>query len=284
MTEVLEVIDLHKHYPLPQHRWKLLLDPKFLLGRYKKTQEIEPFRAVNGVSFSIQQGECVGLVGESGSGKSTLARMIARLLDVTSGQIRFQNTDISLIPSLRFGQWPQRQGIQMVFQDPHDSLNPARTAFACIAEPLYCLAKVSDQHALKQKVAQLADQVGLPQELLSRYPHQLSGGQKARVGIARAIALNPKLILLDEPTTALDVSVQSLILKLLAQLQQQLGLSYLFVTHDLNVVRLLSQRILVMKQGQIIEEGSCESIFKNPQHEYTQALLKAIPRGFASTQ
>jgi ABC-type glutathione transport system ATPase component len=234
-------------------------------------------RAVDGVSFDILPGECVGLVGESGSGKSTLVRVLTRLLDPTSGTIRFNGQDIGAIPARRFARTPERARLQMVFQDPTDSLNPRFTAFAAIAEPLRCLGQIRQRVQMRQRVQALAELVGLPLELLDRFPHQLSGGQKARVGIARAIALQPALLVLDEPTSALDVSVQAVILRLLATLQQRLGMSYLFISHDLNVVRLLSDRVLVMYRGAIVESGPAEAVFTTPEHTYTRALLAALP-------
>jgi oligopeptide/dipeptide ABC transporter ATP-binding protein len=233
--------------------------------------------AVDQVSFEIQSGESLGLVGESGCGKSTLIRLITRLLDVTSGEIRFEDTILSTVAVRQFPQSPYRAGIQLVFQDPTDSLNPRFTAYDTITEPIRRLSNLKDKARLQERAAELAELVGLPQELLSRFPHQLSGGQKARVGIARAIALNPKLLVLDEPTSALDVSVQAVILHLLADLKARLGMSYLFVSHDLNVVRLLCDRILVMYLGKIIEAGPVEQVFNHPRHPYTEALISAIP-------
>lgn len=233
--------------------------------------------AVDGVSFAIDQGESVGLVGESGCGKSTLIRLITRLLDPTDGQIWFDSELISPVSARHFAQHPARSQLQMVFQDPTDSLNPRYTAFDTLTEPLKQLGHMRDRQLLRQRASELADLVGLPHELLPRFPHQLSGGQKARVGIARAIALNPKLLILDEPTSALDVSVQAIILHLLADLKQRLGMSYLFVSHDLNVVRLLCDRVMVMYLGKIVEVGTATEIFTQPRHPYTQALIDAIP-------
>lgn len=233
--------------------------------------------AVDQVSFDIHPGESVGLVGESGCGKSTLIRLLTRLLDPTAGEIWFDDKLISTITARQFANSSNRSSIQLVFQDPTDSLNPRFTAYDTITEPIRRLAGVRDKVQLQQRAAELAELVGLAQELLSRFPHQLSGGQKARVGIARAIALNPKLLVLDEPTSALDVSVQAIILHLLADLKARLGMSYLFISHDLNVVRLLCDRILVMYLGQIVEVGTVSEIFERPRHPYTQALLSAIP-------
>lgn len=233
--------------------------------------------AVDHVSFEIQPGESVGLVGESGCGKSTLIRLITRLLDVTAGEIRFEEAVLSTVPARQFPKNVYRSAIQLVFQDPTDSLNPRFTAHDTITEPIKRLTGLRDKHKLQHRAAELADWVGLPQALLNRFPHQLSGGQKARVGIARAIALNPKLLVLDEPTSALDVSVQAVILHLLADLKDRLGMSYLFVSHDLNVVRLLCDRILVMYLGKIIEAGPVAQVFNQPRHPYTEALVSAIP-------
>jgi oligopeptide/dipeptide ABC transporter ATP-binding protein len=225
-----------------------------------------------------RRGETVGLVGESGCGKSTVVRLIARLIDVSDGSIRFDGEEIGGVPARHFSRAPQRAQIQMVFQDATDSLNPRFTAFRAIADPLLRLRRASSTAALRARVEEVARLTGLPPELLGRFPHQLSGGQKARVGIARAIAVEPRLLLLDEPTSALDVSVQVVILRLLRDLKRQLGLSYLFVSHDLNVVRLLCSHILVMYLGRIVESGPAEQVFAAPAHPYTQALLSAVPK------
>jgi len=233
--------------------------------------------AVDGVSFDVKPAECVGLVGESGCGKSTLVRLVTRLLDPTEGRIWFDGQYLEEVPAARFAHRPERARIQMVFQDPTDSLNPRFTAFHTIADPLRRLGRVAGRAALAERVGELADLVGLPRELLGRFPHQLSGGQKQRVGIARAVALEPKLLILDEPTSALDVSVQAVILKLLDDLRRRLGMSYLFVSHDLNVVRLLADRVLVMYLGRIVESGPAHDVFERPVHPYTRALLSAAP-------
>ncbi|WP_038937492.1 dipeptide ABC transporter ATP-binding protein, partial [Bradyrhizobium japonicum] len=226
-----------------------------LFGR-KPPVEPDVFRAVDGISLSIGHGESVGLVGESGCGKSTTSMMVMRLLDQTSGLIRFDGEDIGAIAPASFARLPQRSRIQMVFQDPTDSLNPRFTAARAIADPIMQLGDIRGRDALRARCEELATMVGLPHNLLDRFPHQLSGGQKARVGIARAIALHPKLVILDEPTAALDVSVQAVVLNLLQDLKARLGMSYLFVSHDLNVVRLLCDRVIVMRTGRIVEEGS----------------------------
>lgn len=233
--------------------------------------------AVDDVSFTIGEGQSVGLVGESGCGKSTLVRLITRMLDADSGDLIFNGRNIGFIPSRHFAQSAFRAKIQMVFQDPTDSLNPRHTAFDTIAEPLRLLGGLTNHQALQLKVEQAAQQTGFALELLSRYPHQLSGGQKARVGIARAIVLRPRLLVLDEPTAALDVSVQVTILQLLAELRASLGMSYLFVSHDLNVVRMLCERVMVMYLGRIVEQGPTEEIFRAPAHPYTAALIQSIP-------
>jgi len=234
------------------------------------------FRAVDGISFTVGRGESVGLVGESGCGKSTTSMMVMRLIDKTSGTIVFDGEDIGEIPARKFATLPLRKRIQMVFQDPTDSLNPRFTAARAIADPILRLGN-GERAFVRERCEELARQVGLPVELLDRFPHQLSGGQKARVGIARAIALKPDLIILDEPTAALDVSVQALVLNLLQDLKDSLGMSYLFVSHDLNVVSLLCDRVIVMQTGQIVEQGPTEKVLVAPQAAYTRDLLAAIP-------
>lgn len=232
--------------------------------------------AVDDVSLTIAPGESLGLVGESGCGKSTLVRLLARLLDPSEGRIVFDGQDLAGIPATAFARRPERARIQMVFQDPTDSLNPRFTARDTIAEPLKLLARLTGA-AVEARVQEVAQQVGLPMELLSRFPHQLSGGQKARVGIARALAVQPQLLILDEPTAALDVSVQAVVLQLLDRLRRELGLAVLFVSHDLNVVRLLTDRVAVMYLGKLVEVGPSEAVFRAPRHPYTQALVSAIP-------
>jgi peptide/nickel transport system ATP-binding protein len=239
--------------------------------------EPEVFRAVDGISFTVNRGESVGLVGESGCGKSTTSTMVMRLIDKTDGAIMFDGEDIGEIPAKQFAKLPMRRRIQMVFQDPTDSLNPRFTAARAIADPILRLSDIRGRDAIRARCEELARQVGLPVELLDRFPHQLSGGQKARVGIARAIALKPDLIILDEPTAALDVSVQAVVLNLLQDLKETLGMSYLFVSHDLNVVRLLCDRVIVMKAGKIVEEGPTERVLFAPEAQYTRDLLAAIP-------
>ena len=243
----------------------------------KPPVEAEQFRAVDGISFTVGHGESVGLVGKSGCGKSTTSMMVMRLLDQTSGRIVFDGDEIGAILPNSFARLPLRKSIQMVFQDPTDSLNPRFTAARAIADPIMQLGDIKGRDALRARCEELAGLVGLPVNLLDRFPHQLSGGQKARVGIARAMALHPKLVILDEPTAALDVSVQAVVLNLLQDLKASMGMSYLFVSHDLNVVRLLCDRVIVMRVGRIVEQGSSERVLGDPQDAYTRELLTAIP-------
>ncbi|MFG1478400.1 ABC transporter ATP-binding protein [Xanthobacter sp. V4C-4] len=259
---LLEVTGLVKEYPLKSARGGV-------------------FRAVGGISFTVGRGESVGLVGESGCGKSTTSAMVMRLTDPSSGTIRFDGVDVGAIPAAKFARSPYRGRLQMVFQDATDSLNPRFTARRSIADPLLRLGArdggVRRGVALHARVEELAALCGLPPHLLDRFPHQLSGGQKARVGIARAIAVSPDLLVLDEPTAALDVSVQAVVLNLLVDLKEKLGMSYLFVSHDLAVVKLLCDRVIVMKAGEIVEQGPCAQVLGAPAHAYTRALLAAIP-------
>lgn len=236
-----------------------------------------PVHAVRGISFRVNEGQSVGLVGESGCGKSTTSEILVRLIDPTSGTVLFDGQDIANIKAQQFVRDKRRADIQMVFQDSTDSLNPRHSARQSIAEPLRRLAGMPGAK-LGARVEELAALVGLPLPLLDRFPHQLSGGQKARVGIARAVALEPRFLILDEPTAALDVSIQALVLNLLVDLRAKLGLSYLFVSHDLHVVRLLCDHVIVMKDGQIVEEGPSERVMHTPAHSYTKALLEAAPK------
>lgn len=233
-------------------------------------------QAVRSISFDILRGQSVGLVGESGSGKSTTSSMIVRLLDPTSGEIHFLGDDLAQTPANAFARDPRRRLIQMVFQDGTDSLNPRHTARQTIAEPLARLGGLSGRQ-LDERIEELALDVGLPTSLLDRFPHQLSGGQKARTGIARAIALKPELLILDEPTAALDVSIQAIVLNLLVDLRTQHRMSFLFVSHDLQVVRLLCEYVIVMRQGEIVEQGPTDSVMNQPKHDYTQQLVMAAP-------
>ncbi len=249
-----------------------LLDVQHLTKRYQAD-----VTAVDDISIQIFPGESLGLVGESGSGKTTLSRMVCRLIDPTAGSIVFDGTPIGAVSEREFWRSPLRKDIQIVFQDPGESLNPRFSAFASIAEPVRRLTKTSKQD-IDAIVMECALKTGLPTELLGRFPHQLSGGQKARVGIARAIAVNPRLLVLDEPTAALDVSVQAVILELLDHLRREHQMAYLFVSHDLNVVRMMCDRTIVLRGGHIVEQGSSQSVFDNPETEYTRRLVAAVPR------
>jgi peptide/nickel transport system ATP-binding protein len=240
-------------------------------------KQFDNVRAVDDVSFRIAVGGSLGLVGESGSGKSTLSRIICRLVDADAGEVIFNGESISAIPARDFHKAPQRQQIQIVFQDPNDSLNPRHTAFDSIAHPLRRLEHLRNGPALQARVHDAASRAGLPEELLTRFPHQLSGGQKARVGIARAIAPRPRLLILDEPTAALDVSVQAGVLQLLDRLRREDGIGLLFVSHDLNVVRMLCEHLVVLQAGRVVEAGASQAVFASPQAPYTRALLAAIP-------
>jgi len=272
---LLEVSDLHKHYMVKQHQRGFIDTLRAYTGKDIRTHSY--LHALDGVSFYIGENESVGLVGESGCGKSTLVKAVCRLLDISSGTIELKGHDISMISSSRFVHAAERAQIQVVFQDSHESLNPRYSAYQCIADPLKNLIKLHNPAELKQRIEALAEKVNFPVELLSRLPHQLSGGQKARVNIARAIAVEPQLLILDEPTSALDVSVQALILRLLVKLREELKTSYLFVSHDLNVVRMICDRIIVMYMGKIVEAGDAQTLFYQPAHPYTQALISAIP-------
>ncbi|WP_289033870.1 ABC transporter ATP-binding protein [uncultured Roseibium sp.] len=276
-AEVRSLLPNSKRTPMPQFHpsGTPLLEIRDLVKTYQGKSG--PVHAVKGISFDVQKGQSVGLVGESGCGKSTTSSMLVRLDDPTSGVIRFNGEDLAQTPAQSFARDPRRASIQMVFQDATDSFNPRHTARQSISEPLARLAKM-DRTQRRARVAELADLVGLPQPLLDRFPHQLSGGQKARVGIARAIALNPEFLVLDEPTAALDVSIQAVVLNLLVDLRAKLGVSYLFVSHDLHVVRLLCDHVVVMKDGEIIEQGPTAQVMDKPAHPYTRALLSAAPK------
>ncbi|EHN11911.1 Oligopeptide transport ATP-binding protein OppF (TC 3.A.1.5.1) [Patulibacter medicamentivorans] len=235
----------------------------------------EQVHAVNGVSFDVLRGETFGLVGESGCGKSTTARMICRLEEPTSGEIRFEGTDVAKMGRKQL--LPFRRDVQMVFQDPYSSLNPRHTVGSIIGEPFIVHGVAKDAKERTKRVQDLMDLVGLNPEHYNRLPHEFSGGQRQRIGIARALALEPKLLIADEPVSALDVSIQAQILNLLRRLQRDLGLSLLFIAHDLSVVRYMCDRIAVMFAGEIVEMADSAQLFAAPQHEYTQRLLDAVP-------
>ncbi len=231
-------------------------------------------RAVEEVSFDLALGETLGIVGESGCGKSTLARALLRLIEPSAGNIRFAGEDLTALSARELRR--RRRDMQLVFQDPFSSLDPRFTVAATLEEPLIVHGQ-GDKASRRARVAELLNQVGLEPAAGSRYPHEFSGGQRQRVAIARAIALRPKLVIADEPVSALDVSIQSQIINLLVDLRQELGLAFVFISHDLAVVRLISRRIAVMYLGRIVELATSEALFAAPQHPYTQALLAAIP-------
>jgi peptide/nickel transport system ATP-binding protein len=233
-------------------------------------------KAVDNVSFEIEEGTTVGLVGESGSGKTTIGRTILKLTPATSGQILFRGRDILPLTESEFR--PLRREMQMIFQDPFGSLNPRHTIFQIVGEALEIHFPQMTRSDREARVAELLTQVGLKPEMRHRYPHEFSGGQRQRIGIARALAVKPKFIVCDEPVSALDVSVQAQIVNLLQDLQEELGLTYLFIAHDLAVVEHVSDHVLVMYRGKIVESASAEAIYENPQHEYTKNLLAAVPK------
>jgi oligopeptide/dipeptide ABC transporter ATP-binding protein len=261
---VLEVVDLRKHFPIRR-------------GFLRRT--VGQVRAVDGVTFHIRKGETLALVGESGCGKTTVSRCILRALSPTSGEIRFtvdgKQVDLAALSKRQLKRY--RRHLQMVFQDPFSSLNPRMGIADIIGEPLL----VNGMHSAEQRrkrVAELLDMVQLPRAYRNRFPHAFSGGQRQRIGIARALALNPSLIVADEPVSALDVSVQAQILNLMLDLQDRLGLTYLFVAHDLSVVKHVSDRVAVMYVGRIVEVASTQALYESPKHPYTEALLSAVPK------
>src|SRR3954449_2222686 len=259
-TELLRVEGLEKHFPVTR-------------GLVMQKQ-VGSVRAVDGVNFTLNAGETLGVVGESGCGKSTMARCIARLLEPTGGKITFDGRDITHLD--RGDMRPVRRDMMMVFQDPYASLNPRKRVGSIVGEPLEVHGIGSDDER-KRRVQELLEIVGLNPEHYNRFPHEFSGGQRQRIGIARALAINPKLIICDEPVSALDVSVQAQILNLLKDLQKDFGLTYIFIAHDLNVVRHISDRVMVMYLGRVVEVAKRNDIYVEPKHPYTGALLSAVP-------
>lgn len=260
LVALLEVSHLKVHFPV--------------LGGVLRRQ-VDVVRAVDDVSFTIEPGQTVGLVGESGSGKTTIGRAVVKLQKATSGEIRFEGKDI--VPMSERDFRPMRSKIQMIFQDPFGSLNPRLTIGAIIGEAIEIHFPTLSKLDRRARVGELMQQVGLKPEMMSRYPHEFSGGQRQRIGIARALAVKPSLIVCDEPVSALDVSVQAQIVNLLQDIQAELGVSYLFIAHDLAVVEHLSDHVLVMHHGKIVESASAEQIYSDPQDEYTRTLLAAVP-------
>jgi oligopeptide transport system ATP-binding protein len=259
-SPLLQVTELHKHFPI---REGLLIE--------RKVGEV---RAVDGVSFDVQPGETLGLVGESGSGKSTTGYCVLQLMKPTSGSVKFEGTELTELgrEDLR----RMRREMQIVFQDPYSSLDPRMTVGDIVGEPLI-VHGIGTRRDRSARIRELLDVVGFNPSYTNRYPHEFSGGQRQRIGIARALALSPKLIVCDEPVSALDVSIQAQILNLLKDLQRDFGLTYLFIAHDLAVIRGMSDRIAVMNRGQLVEIGPAEQVYTNPQDDYTKALLSAVP-------
>ena len=234
-----------------------------------------PLHAVDEVSFTLEKGKTIGIVGESGCGKSTLGRVVSRLLDATGGEIIFKGENILNYKGRQLKEL--RRSIQMIFQDPFSSLNPRKTIYNTIAEPMITQRMFPDRGSVEKRALEIMELVGLAERYINAYPHELDGGRRQRVGIARALALEPELIVCDEPVSALDVSIQAQILNLLKRLQQQFSYTYIFITHDMSVVRHFTREVLVMYLGQMVEKASVKELFSNPKHPYTQALLSAIP-------
>jgi oligopeptide/dipeptide ABC transporter ATP-binding protein len=250
------------------------LSMKFPIRGGVLQREVGQVFAVSEASFQVRRGETLGIVGESGCGKTTLGRAILRLYEPTSGRIQFRGEDITHMSQKELR--PRRRHMQMIFQDPYGSLNPRMSVHSILEEP-FILATNLDAKARKQRIVDLLETVGLRPDALNRYPHEFSGGQRQRIGIARAIALNPELIVADEAVSALDVSIQAQVINLLVDLQRKLGMAYIFVAHDLAVVRYISDRVAVMYLGRIVEIGPAQDIYMNPRHPYTKALLSSIP-------
>jgi ABC-type glutathione transport system ATPase component len=242
----------------------------------RRGQETGPIVAVKDVSFRVEDGECMSVVGESGSGKSTLARALLRLVPADRGEVLYRGKDILKLSNAEMR--VQRRHMQMVFQDPYASLHPRQNVRRLISEPWNIHPEVIGRSERPARIAELLAQVNLPADFIDLYPNQLSGGQRQRVAIARALALEPKILILDEPVSALDVSVQAQVIKVLMALQERLGLAYIFISHDLALVRLVADRVAVMYRGEFVEHGPTEQIFSNPRHEYTQTLLASSPR------
>jgi oligopeptide transport system ATP-binding protein len=257
---LLEVTDLVKHFPVKRG---ILID-----------REVDQVRAVDGIGFSIPRGQTLGLVGESGSGKSTACRAVLQLIRPTSGSVKFEGREIAGLSRRQMR--PLRREMQMIFQDPYASLNPRKRIGQIVGDPLKRQGVASGSE-LRKRVNELLDRVGLQTEHYNRFPHEFSGGQRQRIGIARALALQPKLVIADEPVSALDVSIQAQIINLLDDLQDELGLTYLFVAHDIGVVRHIADRIAVMHDGKIVEEGSADQVCERPVDPYTKKLLAAVP-------
>ena len=252
---------------------EVLLEVKNLKKYFKTPKGM--LHAVDGVTFSIERGKTLGIVGESGCGKTTTGRTILRLVEPTSGEILFEGKDIAKLNSNELRK--QRQDMQIIFQDPFSSLDPRKTVSELIREPIVLNKLIKNKADIEKRVRELMELVGLAERFYNSYPHELDGGRRQRIGIARALAINPKFIVCDEPVSALDVSIQAQILNLLKELQQKLGLTYIFITHDLSVVYYFADDIAVMYLGKLVEKAPAEELFANPMHPYTQALLSAIP-------
>jgi oligopeptide/dipeptide ABC transporter ATP-binding protein len=275
-TPILELHALSKSFPTKIAWPRDPATPFLRRALHAFTRKPATVRAVADIDLSIAPGETVGLVGESGCGKSTLGRTLLRLVEPTAGRIVFEGRDVTQLTAAQLR--PLRRRMQMIFQDPYASLDPRMTIGAAIAEPLEIHALGATKAARSERVAQLLTKVGLPADTAARYPHELSGGQRQRVGIARALAVEPAFLVCDEPISALDVSIQAQIVNLLRDLQAEAKLTYLFISHDLNVVRHICDRVAVMYLGRIVELATADAMYASPQHPYTQALLSAVPR------